>query len=447
MINRNNKGISLIALIVTIVILLILAAITISLVLDKNGIIENSKNAINKANETDTKTTNILGDITNELKDQEGDNNTDLVGNSMLGITATPRDWTNTKVTITVSKKENAPAGDIYVKQNNGAWVKGTKLTFTDNGYAYAKLQNGDTEVTSLSYQVSNFDKTAPTITYAFCNEDNVIEIKAKDEESGVAGYAITTTNVKPTTFKTVTKSKELDVTEGSDEISRQFYIWVKDSVGNVNTEHVIAGVIPTVTKILKIGDYIKYNPSSTSYTGLWRVLYKDDTNGIQMISAGCTALLKITGTSGFNTLVSTLNTEAAKYGKDSNYVSMTRSVGTDPINPTSTNTSMTADTNYNKDYNQLSTYNMAAINAWYFMGSRYIYEDSNGKEYNAVIVRNTGSINGLVLHCVHTKIATQPEYDHDAEAGVRPVLKIVNTLKVIGGSGTSAKPYILSNE
>ena len=42
---RNKKGITLIALVVTIVVLLILAGVTISLLLDENGIIAKSKDA------------------------------------------------------------------------------------------------------------------------------------------------------------------------------------------------------------------------------------------------------------------------------------------------------------------------------------------------------------------------------------------------------------------
>ena len=44
---KKQKGITLIALVVTIVVLLILAGVTISLLLDENGIIAKSKDARN----------------------------------------------------------------------------------------------------------------------------------------------------------------------------------------------------------------------------------------------------------------------------------------------------------------------------------------------------------------------------------------------------------------
>ena len=52
---KNKKGITLIALVVTIVVLLILAGVSISLVLDNNGIIAKSKDARNSAIESDEK--------------------------------------------------------------------------------------------------------------------------------------------------------------------------------------------------------------------------------------------------------------------------------------------------------------------------------------------------------------------------------------------------------
>ena len=52
---KKQKGITLIALVVTIVVLLILAGVTISLILDENGIIAKSKDARNSAIESDEK--------------------------------------------------------------------------------------------------------------------------------------------------------------------------------------------------------------------------------------------------------------------------------------------------------------------------------------------------------------------------------------------------------
>ena len=48
---RNNKGITLVALVVTIVVLLILAGVSINLVLGDNGIVKRAQEAKNKTEE------------------------------------------------------------------------------------------------------------------------------------------------------------------------------------------------------------------------------------------------------------------------------------------------------------------------------------------------------------------------------------------------------------
>ena len=52
--NKQEKGITLIALVVTIVVLLILAGVSISLVLNNNGIISKAKEAKNRYAEAQT---------------------------------------------------------------------------------------------------------------------------------------------------------------------------------------------------------------------------------------------------------------------------------------------------------------------------------------------------------------------------------------------------------
>ena len=63
---KNKKGITLIALVVTIVVLLILAGVTISLLLDENGIISKSKDARNKWEEAQEKEQKEMDDFVKE---------------------------------------------------------------------------------------------------------------------------------------------------------------------------------------------------------------------------------------------------------------------------------------------------------------------------------------------------------------------------------------------
>ena len=65
---KQENGITLIALIVTIVIMLILAGVTIKLALDDNGVIENAKEAKDQYEQAQVDADNELNDISSEMK-------------------------------------------------------------------------------------------------------------------------------------------------------------------------------------------------------------------------------------------------------------------------------------------------------------------------------------------------------------------------------------------
>ncbi len=67
--NIRERGITLIALVVTIIVLLILASISISVILGDNGLIEMAREAGRKTNEAVEKEQGDIANITNEIKD------------------------------------------------------------------------------------------------------------------------------------------------------------------------------------------------------------------------------------------------------------------------------------------------------------------------------------------------------------------------------------------
>ena len=72
--NKHEKGITLIALVVTIVIMLILAGVTIKLAIDDNGIIGNAKEAKDQYEESQENDEKETAEFSNHLK-----NNFDFV--------------------------------------------------------------------------------------------------------------------------------------------------------------------------------------------------------------------------------------------------------------------------------------------------------------------------------------------------------------------------------
>ena len=71
--NKQEKGITLIALVVTIVVLLILAGVSISLVLNNNGVISKAKDARDKYAEAQTNDEKQLNEVSDWIKETVGD--------------------------------------------------------------------------------------------------------------------------------------------------------------------------------------------------------------------------------------------------------------------------------------------------------------------------------------------------------------------------------------
>ena len=71
--NKQEKGITLIALVVTIVVLLILAGVSLSLVLNNNGVISRAKEAKNRYAEAQTNEEKQLNEVADWIKETVGD--------------------------------------------------------------------------------------------------------------------------------------------------------------------------------------------------------------------------------------------------------------------------------------------------------------------------------------------------------------------------------------
>ncbi len=64
---KKNKGVTLIALVVTIVILIILAGVSMSMVLGENGLFTQAKNAANKMASAEANTQEAIKELENEI--------------------------------------------------------------------------------------------------------------------------------------------------------------------------------------------------------------------------------------------------------------------------------------------------------------------------------------------------------------------------------------------
>ena len=92
----KERGITLIALVVTIVVLLILAGVTINAVFSDSGIIKKAQEAQNKANESVQKDLEQINALENSLNQNIGDED----GLKLNFNGYTPSTWTNKDIII-----------------------------------------------------------------------------------------------------------------------------------------------------------------------------------------------------------------------------------------------------------------------------------------------------------------------------------------------------------
>lgn len=165
---KNQKGITLIALVITIVVLLILAGITINVLLDNNGIINKAQDAANKMDEAQSNEINALNEIAKYINGgkvdfeeifktaQKPDNQTTTndIGIAEDGSIVNLDYWTYTVDT----EQGNCSLGSrssLYPESNSG-WI-----TLGSNDYVHPAYLNADVVDGKIKGKVPMFIKDA----------------------------------------------------------------------------------------------------------------------------------------------------------------------------------------------------------------------------------------------------------------------------------------------
>ena len=405
------------------------------------------------------------------------------------------------KASVDISKGSNISERlEIQYQVNDdkeNGWSIGTKVEELNHGdVVNARLWNGASggSYTSLTVVDSKNPQEAEikfNSTSIKVGESTNASVKLTDNESGIniseCRWSFvdsiddigTDASEYANEFEQTTNEQTISV---SSENAGTYYLHVLsvDKAGNkiekVSEPVEIANLY--VGEKLKVGDYVRYEVASQSYTvetgksgaaqqnfntntytGLWRVLYNDSTNGLQLVSEDPVIDLTIKGKDGYNNLVSTLNTVASKY-INTTYASEARALGSNVTTPEGTsaiysnseysyvqtlaNDMIVADTNYTADYNVMLSNNMANIGKEYWMASRYIYTDENGAGFNAVVTDKQGEIISLTLRCAHAIGTTG---DHEYTKGVRVVVTLKPEVLVTTGNGKAENPYNIEVE
>ena len=166
--NLKEKGITLIALIVTIVVLLILAGVTINAVFSDSGIIKKAQEAQNKANESVQKDMNEINALENWLNENIGENNSDKESNISKLVEKIVTE--NTKTVDAYGNKITIPKGFKVVAHGTEAGAatytySGNNIPAVQDGIVIENGTDGNQFVWVPVGEIKNKDNTTNTIT------------------------------------------------------------------------------------------------------------------------------------------------------------------------------------------------------------------------------------------------------------------------------------------
>ena len=267
----KNKGITLISLVVTIIVLLILAGITIGTIFNDNGIIKKAQEAANATEEAAKNDQAAINGLLNEMDsiiNGIGGGNVPVIGSISGKIT-----WSTGSATLTLTTDVEGVTIQ-YRKNSESNWTNYTSavpsLLHGDKVYARG-IKGGETVINEKEFKIQ--DTIAPTVTIANASSTtNSISATATatDNEAGMGSNPQYTFYIKKTaeadsTYTQIGSSASTSVTKGELEQNTSYTIKVEvaDVAGNKGqaTKEITTGKIADAGEGLTNGAIIASSP------------------------------------------------------------------------------------------------------------------------------------------------------------------------------------------
>ena len=442
---RKNGGITLIALVITIIVLILLAGVSINLVLGDNGIIGKASEAQKAQNvariQEKLELEKIELSIGNEFTAKLDQYLQHLKNKGVIDDSNIMDPW-------------NVGLGNCYI--------------VIEEKYTFLLEQEGDNI----------------KITYADAPVILKLDTTVNAEEGTIGVKVVTTNTVSPeyeysisedkTNYTVMKTSKSDEYTFEDLTADKQYYIRVK--ITDENGEDDI--IKPVYTSAIQPGAYVSYTPtaqtftmtteqtgyettqsfSTADYTGLWRVLYNDVDHGLQLISADVVDEIYLSGAVGYNKVIESLNTFSGYY-KNTALQSVARIVGTNPVNPVDPEGNVTfsvpfngstdsglkvEDTEYLADYQAMSQLDMHDVGSYYWLGSRKTYHDSEAAYFSIYTLANGGTVEYRRMIDMYANVPTQKVFEFTYAYGVRPVIGFAkDAIGIASGTGSEQSPFV----
>ena len=267
----RNKGVTLISLVVTIVVLLILAGITIGTIFNDNGIIKKAQEAANATEEAAKNDQAAINGLLNEMDsiiNGIGGGNVPVIGSINGKIT-----WSTGSATLTLTADVEGVTIQ-YRKNSESNWTNYTSavpsLLHGDKVYARG-VKGGETVINEKEFKIQ--DTIAPTVTIANTSSTtNSISATATatDNEAGMGSSTQYTFYIKKTAeadsaYTQIGSSANTSVIKGELEQNTSYTIKVEvaDVAGNKGqaTKEIITGKIADAGEGLTNGAIIASSP------------------------------------------------------------------------------------------------------------------------------------------------------------------------------------------
>ena len=267
----RNKGVTLISLVVTIIVLLILAGITIGTIFNDNGIIKKAQEAANATEEAAKNDQAAINGLLNEMDsiiNGIGGGSVPVIGSISGKIT-----WSTGSATLTLTTDVEGVTIQ-YRKNSESNWTNYTSavpsLLHGDKVYARG-IKGGETVINEKEFKIQ--DTIAPTVTIANASSTtNSISATATatDNEAGMGSNPQYTFYIKKTaeadsTYTQIGSSASTSVTKGELEQNTSYTIKVEvaDVAGNKGqaTKEITTGKIADAGEGLTNGAIIASSP------------------------------------------------------------------------------------------------------------------------------------------------------------------------------------------